>query len=165
MIQLLSHNCFLLLGTNKGKKEEQLVNAIQHISRICGKVVTESPAFFSESWGYNDDTYLNQAIEISTTLSPMKLLKALQDIEIKMGREHKTTTHYEARTIDIDIILFENKIIDNKELTIPHPRMHLRNFVLQPLLTIAPKAKHPILNKTIEQLAKDCTDKGKVWKK
>lgn len=161
----LMQNSFLLLGSNLGNKEEQLTQAISLISRSSGNIVTKSPLFFSEAWGYNDATYLNQAIEISTSLSPYELLHSLQKIEKQLGRTTKTTTHYQARTIDIDIILFADNIISSEDLTIPHPRMHLRNFVLQPLLSIAPNAIHPIFKKTIDELANETPDKGKVWRK
>ncbi len=103
-------------------------------------------------------------MEITTELSPQELLSATQTIEKQLGRVSKTTTHYEARPIDIDILFFDDLIIETENLTIPHPRMHLRNFALQPLLEIAPNFMHPILQKEIKELAKSCKDTGKVWK-
>lgn len=155
---------FLLLGSNQGNKKDFIERAVSAISSECGQIVTASSYYFSESWGYDDEDYLNQALEINTQLSAKKLLQRTQHIEKKLGRETKTTTHYEARPIDIDILFFENYCIETPSLTIPHPRLHLRNFVLQPLQEIAPNFIHPLLHQSISELAENCPDKGTVWK-
>lgn len=159
----LFHRTFLLLGSNQGNKKHYIEKANCLISRKCGEIVTQSSFYFSESWGYDDEDYLNQAIELRTFLSPQQLLNQTQGIEKELGRTTKTTDHYQARPIDIDILFYENCIIENPNLTLPHPRLHLRNFVLQPLKEIIPDFVHPTLNKTITDLYEDCTDMGKVW--
>ncbi len=158
------HQAFLLLGSNQGDRKDFLEQAVFHISRNCGKIVTQSSYFFSESWGYKDENYVNQAVKITTNLSPKRLLIATQAIERKLGRTIKTLDHYEARPIDIDILFYDDVILETQTLTIPHPRLHLRNFALQPMLEIAPHLIHPILQKNIQELAEICEDTGKVWK-
>lgn len=158
------HIAFLLLGSNQGNRIHYLQNATRSISNTCGDIVTPSSYFFSSSWGYDDEDYINQALKIHTKLSPTELLMATQTIEKALGRSSKTTDHYEARPIDIDILFYDNLIINTKRLSIPHPRLHLRNFVLQPLMEIAPNFTHPILQETISELATQCPDTGKVWK-
>ncbi len=157
------HQAFLLLGSNQGDRKYLLARAICLISRNCGKIVTQSSYFFSESWGYEDKDYVNQAVKLQTKLSPEQLLKETQAIEKELGRRTKTTDHYEARPIDIDILFYDNVILDTPTLTIPHPRLHLRNFVLQPMQEIAPKLIHPVLQKSMRELAEKCEDKGRVW--
>lgn len=159
-----SHHAFLLLGANQGEKKVVIEKAICLISSEDTQIVTRSTYYFSQSWGYDDANYLNIAIEVRTQLSPEQLLEATQAIEKELGRTTKTTNHYEARPIDIDILFYDNWILKSTELTIPHPRLHLRNFVLQPLKEIATNFVHPVLQRTISELAVNCTDKGKVWK-
>lgn len=157
------HTALLLLGANQGNKKLQLQKAICSISNNCGKIVTQSGLYFSESWGYYDENYLNQAIKINTSHSPQELLSETQLIEKQLGRTSKTTHNYQSRPIDIDILFYDAIIIQSSNLAIPHPRLHLRNFALQPLMEIAPDFIHPILCKTITKLATNCPDTGKVW--
>lgn len=158
------HQVLLLLGSNQGNKKALLREAIYHISLTVGEIVTTSSVFFSKSWGYDDDDYANQVILLVSEYAPMDILKATQDIEKKLGRTSKTTTHYTARPIDIDILFYGSKTIDNEKLTIPHPRLHLRNFTLIPLCEIVPKWVHPTLKKDMQTLLEHSPDKGKVWK-
>lgn len=157
------HTAFLLLGSNIEDRKSYIKKAISLISSNNNKVVTSSDYYFSESWGYDDEDYLNLALEIQTPLSPTELLSTTQCIEKTVGRTAKTQKGYEARIIDIDILFYENKIIETSKLTLPHPRLHLRNFVLFPLAEIAPNFQHPVFEKTIEELKTNCKDNGKVW--
>lgn len=152
--------CFLQLGTNKGDKFENLERAKYLIKSIIGNIISESSVYETEPWGYLDDeTYLNQVIKVETQNSPKKLLKNCLDIESRLGRT-RLKNEYEPRTMDIDILFYENEIIQQENLEIPHPRLHERMFVLSPLMEIEPDYTHPGLHKTIQELHKTCTDKG-----
>ena len=156
---------FLSLGSNIGDRFFQLKKAIEEIHKHAGKLMKISDIFESKSWAYKDADYLNIVIEIETNLSPEKLLKETQTIENKLGRKSKTYTKngkpvYSARIIDIDILFYENKIINSNSLTIPHSLMHLRQFVLQPMVQIAADFIHPVFNETIQNLHKKCDDKN-----
>ncbi len=145
--------CFLSLGTNLGNKQENLQTAIQHITKKVGKVVAQSSIIETEPWGFtSENSFLNMVIQIETNLSPFEILKKTQKIEKLMGRTHKTQDSYQDRIIDIDLILYDNLILDTPELRLPHPLFHQREFVLKPLCEIAPEYIHPILGKPIKEL-------------
>ena len=138
--------CFLSLGTNLGNKQENLQIAIQHIAKKVGKVIAQSSVIETEPWGFvSENTFLNMVIKVETSLSPLTILKEAQKIEKLMGRVEKTNNVYQDRIIDIDIILYDNVILDTPELKLPHPLFHQRDFVLKPLCEIAPEFIHPIL--------------------
>ena len=152
---------YLLLGSNKGDRLKYLLLAEYFISKEAGKITQKSAVYVTQPWEkLNQPNYLNQAIELETDKSPLQLLKILQKIEKSLGRTNKG--NYAARTIDIDILLYDAIIFNSKNLIIPHPRMHLRNFTLQPLLTLNKTYTHPILHASIEELAKICKDDLKV---
>ncbi len=158
---------FLSLGSNKGDRLKYLEKAIILIQNKTGKIVKISDIFESKSWAYEDNDYLNALIEIETDLSPEELLKKTQKIEKELGRNTKTYTKngktvYSARTIDIDIIFYDGKIINSEHLTIPHPLMHLRRFVLFPMTQIAPDFIHPVFNEKIETLYIRCEDDNPI---
>ena len=130
--------CFLSLGTNLGNKQENLQIAIQHIAKKVGKVIAQSSVIETEPWGFvSENTFLNMVIKVETSLSPLEVLKKTQKIERLMGRTEKTHNAYQDRIIDIDIILYEDIILDTPELKLPHPLFHQRDFVLKPLCEIA----------------------------
>lgn len=161
---------FILLGSNIGNREKLLNDAIVMIELRCGKVILKSSLYESEPWGFNaEQNFINQAICIETDLSAHDLLKELLDIELKLGRKRSTDTTnisndkvYESRPIDLDIIYYGNMINNDEVLELPHPRMHLRKFVLYPLCEIAPDYIHPILNKTNRELRDICRDFSEV---
>ncbi|MBN2486363.1 MAG: 2-amino-4-hydroxy-6-hydroxymethyldihydropteridine diphosphokinase [Bacteroidales bacterium] len=155
---------FLLLGSNSGNKELNLVNAISRLKKNNCSIIQQSSVYESEAWGYHDsENYYNQAIETETNLCPEELLETCLKVEKDLGRV-RSTAGYEARTIDIDIIFFENLTIKSARLEIPHPRAHLRKFVLAPLNELCPGFVHPVLKKTINQLLEECTDEGMIKK-
>ena len=152
---------YLLLGSNKGDRLKYLLLANYFISIKAGEIKQKSAVYLTQPWQkLNQPTYLNQAIELKTDKSPLQLLKILQKIEKDLGRTNKG--NYSARTIDIDILLYDDIVFNSKKLSIPHPRMHLRNFTLQPLLSLNKTYTHPILHASIEELAKICKDDLKV---
>ncbi|HAQ37486.1 MAG TPA: 2-amino-4-hydroxy-6-hydroxymethyldihydropteridine diphosphokinase [Saprospirales bacterium] len=152
------------LGANLGKKADQIVRAIEEIS-LLGIIVQRSALFKSQPWGNTDqDFFINAVVSILTSLDPWSLLKQLIDIEEKIGKEKKI--HWGPRRIDLDILYFGQKIIFEKSLIIPHPFLHLRNFVLVPLEEIEPDFLHPLLKKTTKELLMECPDNSIVeWYK
>ncbi|MFN8239099.1 MAG: 2-amino-4-hydroxy-6-hydroxymethyldihydropteridine diphosphokinase [Chitinophagales bacterium] len=155
------HTVYLLLGSNKGDRKRFLTLAQHLIQQHAGSIIQSSRVFITEPWGKdNQPKYLNQAMSISTLQTPLRLLKTLKKIEKVLGRVNKH--HYSARTIDIDILFYDDTVMEAKNLIIPHPRLHLRNFTLVPLLELDKSYTHPILHKSIEQLTKECEDTLKV---
>ncbi len=129
---------FLSLGTNLGNKQENLQTAIQHIAEKVGKVTAQSSVMETEPWGFeSENTFLNMVIKVETSLSPLEVLKETQQIEKRMGRVKKNVHIYQDRIIDIDIILYDDVVLNTPELTLPHPFFRQRDFVLKPLCEIA----------------------------
>ena len=154
---------YLLLGSNLGNSKEQLTLATKFVEEFIGAVTVSSSLYSTAAWGNTDQPdFLNQVIIINTTLSPFPLLKQILLIEKKMGRVR--TVKNAARIIDIDILFFNNEIINEKNLVIPHPEIQNRLFVLTPLAEIAASLVHPVLNMSIKELLKICTDKLNVQK-
>jgi 2-amino-4-hydroxy-6-hydroxymethyldihydropteridine diphosphokinase len=154
---------YILLGSNIENKMTNLENAKIEILKTDIQFTRASFVYETEPWGFtNPENFLNQVLEINTPLKPDQLLRRFQFIEKHSGRIKKKKG-YESRIIDIDILLYENEVIQQEDITVPHPLLHLRRFVLVPLCEIAPLVVHPILKKDIRGLLKDCKDKGKVW--
>src|SRR5436305_938874 len=128
----------LLIGGNMGNRTAYLLEAIQQIDETCEKVVHRSSVYETAAWGLHDqDAFLNQALEIATTLTAPELLEKILSIETKMGR--RRDVKYGPRIIDIDILFFNDDVIKTEGLTVPHPEMQNRRFVLVPLVEIAPE--------------------------
>lgn len=145
------HKTHLLLGGNLGDRHANLAAARKMIGEKIGTIVKTSSLYETEPWGNTEQpSFLNQALEVASDLSPMELLQVILTIEKKLGREREDK--WSARTIDIDILFFDAKTLNTKDLTLPHPHLHERNFVLVPMLEIAPNKLHPIFKKTIEEL-------------
>ena len=162
----------LSIGTNIGDRERNIENAVKALGEI-GKVGAVSPIYTSEPWGFESENgFYNIALTMESDLLPLDLLRETQRIEKELGRTAKTTTEYADRVIDIDIIDYDNQIIKisrqstvNSLLTLPHPLMHLRNFVLYPLADIAPEWVHPMLKLTTLELKAKSEDKSIPYKK
>jgi 2-amino-4-hydroxy-6-hydroxymethyldihydropteridine diphosphokinase len=153
---------FLGLGTNLGDREENLKKAIENISAFAGEVISCSQIYETEPWGLrSEDHFFNMVIQIKTSLKPVDLLKHLLKIEIQMGRV-RGAEKYSSRIIDIDILLYENEIINKPYLKVPHPMIQERKFVLVPLCDIAPEKIHPVIKKTFAALLKECKDDSKI---
>lgn len=134
------HTVYLSLGTNIGNRVQNLLCAIKMIQSRIGTIESLSDFIITEPWGFDSqNTFMNAAVGISTTLGPMPLLRATQQIETDMGRTQKSTDGtYHDRIIDIDILLFDDLHIDTPQLTVPHPLMKQREFVIRPLAQILP---------------------------
>lgn len=154
---------FLLLGSNLGDRPQVLAAARGAIGEQGGSIAGQSAIYETAPWGITDQpAFLNQVIEISTSLLPEDLLRIILNIEHDLGR-----VRYErwgARVIDIDILYFGQTVMDSARLTLPHPRIQGRRFVLAPLAEIAPDFLHPLLQKTSSQLLEECPDTSAVSK-
>ena len=153
---------YLLLGADIGDKKTTFVKAKQLIGEGIGRITRESSLYESEAWGFESaTTFLNQVVEVSTILQPLELLGSIQKIEAELGRV-RSGNGYESRLIDIDILFYDNLVLDTSALAIPHPHMHKRMFTLAPLYELIPNFAHPTLYKTVANLYAECTDKGVV---
>ncbi len=152
---------YLSLGSNKGDKIENIESAIKKINRAGINILNISPKYITEPWGKKDQNeFLNCALEIESGLSPWKLLSIFKQIESSLGK--KIIERWGERTIDIDIIFYGNKNIYEKNLIIPHPRFHLRKFVLIPLCDISCEIIDPLSKKTIKELLNSVNDQNKI---
>ncbi|UUV20688.1 2-amino-4-hydroxy-6-hydroxymethyldihydropteridine diphosphokinase [Paenimyroides aestuarii] len=158
------HKVILALGSNLGDKKSHLEDAIRHIHNHIGIVTQTSAVYETPAWGFNSFPFYNMCVLVHTTLVAEELLAALQQIERKLGRTVKTSASYEARTVDIDIIYFNNEVLKNPNLQIPHNEMQNRQFVLVPLNDLVFDWKHPVLDKTTQELLMECTDVSEIKK-
>lgn len=145
---------YFSLGTNLGDKEQNLCQAINHIQKQIGKVISQSAFYSTPPWGFtSNNTFLNAAILVNSSFSPFEILENLKRIEYKMGRIHKSENGvYSDRVIDIDLLLYDDLILDTPTLKLPHPLLHQRKFVMEPLVEIAPEIIHPILKRTMKDI-------------
>jgi 2-amino-4-hydroxy-6-hydroxymethyldihydropteridine diphosphokinase len=158
----MNHKAYLLLGSNLGQRETNLQMARSLIENSVGVILQSSKVYESAAWGKEDQPdFLNQVIIIHTSFNPYALLEKLGWIEKSLGRLREVK--WGERIIDIDILFYEDEIIKDKALTIPHPGIPNRRFTLIPLNEIAPTLIHPQLDRTVSQLLTECEDKLKVW--
>lgn len=151
------HTAFLSLGSNLGNRLAHFSSAENQISQNIGVILKSSSVYETEPWGYVEQpAFLNKVIQVETDLNPYELLKAILAIEISMGRIRSGKWH--ERIIDIDILFFDDLILKEAELEIPHPFIQERRFVLMPLSEIAIDLMHPVINKTINTLLVECSD-------
>jgi 2-amino-4-hydroxy-6-hydroxymethyldihydropteridine diphosphokinase len=153
----------LLLGSNLDNRLELLASARCLIIEQIGHAVAASSIYESDPWGYDSNNpFLNQALLIKTNFSPEKVLGICLSIEAQLGRTRNENGAYTDRNIDIDILLYEELIISNETLEIPHPRMHQRRFCMEPLSEIAPNWLVPTFQKTTSQVLAICSDLSKI---
>jgi 2-amino-4-hydroxy-6-hydroxymethyldihydropteridine diphosphokinase len=154
---------YLSIGSNLGKREDNLKEAIELITKQCGSIQGISSIYQTAAWGKTDQPdFLNQVVEIKSQLSPKRLLEAILSIEEQLGRVR--IEKWGARVIDIDILYFGSIIFQSNDLVIPHPDIAYRRFVLEPLCEIAPEFLHPVLHKNNYTLFLACTDTLEVTK-
>lgn len=150
---------YLGLGTNIGNRRGNLVKAAALLAERVGDILALSGFMETEPWGFDSENlFLNAAIKMETPLTPDELLSATQAIEREMGREKKSDGSYHDRVIDIDILLYDNRVIEHPGLIVPHPLMQERLFVMAPLAEIAPFERHPLLGQTFMELADSLRD-------
>jgi 2-amino-4-hydroxy-6-hydroxymethyldihydropteridine diphosphokinase len=155
--QYKKHTAYLSIGSNLDDREGNLANAIKLIESNCGDIIKASSIYETSAWGNTEQpNFLNQCLVLKTDLSAKKLIKQLLHIERLMGRVRKEKMG--PRLIDLDIVLMDEEVVFSPELILPHPHIQDRKFVLLPLAEIAPKAFHPVFNKNVEQLLKECED-------
>ena len=154
---------YLLLGSNMGNSKKQLSRAIQRIEKEIGSLIRQSGLYLTAAWGKTDQPdFLNQVIIVETKLTAMDTMQNILAIEKKMGRIR--TKKNAPRIIDIDILFFNKEITQQAELTLPHPEIQNRRFVLIPLNELSANFIHPVCNKTIHHLLRICPDKLAVKK-
>ena len=148
---------YLGLGTNIGNRKENLMRAIEALSLALGSYTACSTFIETAPWGFeSENCFLNCAVAFETELTPLQLLDTTERIERELGRTQKSHGgSYHDRIIDIDILLYGDEVVECQRLTIPHPLIHKRDFVLEPLAQIAPDAIHPIFGKSIAELAEE----------
>ena len=154
------HQVILSLGSNQGNRLENIEHCLQLIHREIGTVIKVSRLYESPAWGFESDAFYNCVLIIHTTSSANKILTQVLKVEKKLGRVRSNKVGYQSRTIDIDLISFDEEIIDSEKLQIPHPLMQNRKFVLLPMQDLNLDWKHPILKKTILELQESSPDQS-----
>ena len=156
------NNAILSLGSNLGSRLGNISQAMDYIEKRIGNIKRHSSVYESEAWGFETEhRFLNVVVVVKTALSPETLLQKAQEIENLLGRV-RTGTSYTSRTMDIDILFFNEEIINTPTLIIPHPLIHRRRFVLLPLHEILPDKAHPVFQKTIAEMLMECEDDGEL---
>lgn len=151
------------LGSNLGERLDLLRRTLLLIREHAGEITAQSSIWESEPWGFEaDEHFLNMAVTIDTTLAPMELLQLFRSIEGRLGRKRSGRGRYESRTIDIDILLWGQRIISLPALSVPHPALADRKFVLLPLMEIAPAERHPVTGFTVKEMFDQCHDNSSV---
>lgn len=144
---------YLGLGTNIGNKRRNLITAAALLAERVGDVLALSGFYETEPWGFeSNNRFLNAAVKLNTDYTPQELLVVTQQIEKELGRTEKSNGTYHDRVIDIDILLYDDEVLQTPELVLPHPLMHERKFVMEPLAEIAPFVQHPIFKESIMDL-------------
>ena len=155
---------FLGIGTNLGNRENKLSEAVEMIREDIGPILGTSSVYETEPWGFQSaDQFLNMVIRVGTNLPPSEVLNSILAIESSAGRK-RSANQYVSRIIDIDILFYEDLVIEEENLKIPHPLIHERRFVLVPLCDIAPEMIHPVFGKTFAELLEVCSDTSSVRK-
>ncbi|UJH68311.1 2-amino-4-hydroxy-6-hydroxymethyldihydropteridine diphosphokinase [Allomuricauda sp. SCSIO 65647] len=155
---------YLSIGSNLGDRHNLLQQGIFELSKHVGKVLKISSVYENPPIGFNGEPFFNACLQLETSLSPNELLESLLKIERKFGRVRSGGKNFGSRSLDLDIIYYGKEIISTSTLTVPHPEMANRRFVLRPLTDIAPQYYHPVLKKDTRNLLQQCTDKSEMQK-
>lgn len=158
------HKTYISLGSNMGDTFQNLQKAVDFIFEHIGSVLKISPVYETASWGFEADDFLNAVILVQTRFSPKKVLRELLIIETKLGRVRNEESGYQSRSIDLDVLYFDDEVLDSENLKLPHPQLHKRRFVLQPLVDIAAELMDPVQQKSAAQLLENCEDDTKMQK-
>jgi len=154
---------YLSIGSNIGNRQELLARTRKRIMEKIGPISQESSVYETESWGFDGNPFLNQVISVESGLDPKEVLEEIINIEEKFGRKRKGKK-YENRIIDIDILFYNDEIVRDARLVVPHKEIENRKFILEPLNEIAPRMIHPVIEKEINTILKECKDQKKVIK-
>lgn len=158
------HQVFLGIGGNTGNKQDNFDKVYTFIKNELGEIIKQSSVYETPPWGFqSDENFWNQVLVTETRFSPEELLQKITNIENRFGRE-RGTAGYTSRKMDIDILYFDELVVETEKLTIPHPQIANRLFVLVPLAEIAPEFVHPLLKTTNLQLLENCPDKSEIKK-
>ena len=153
---------FLGIGSNLSDRQKNIRDALCLIAGEIGDITEVSSVYETEPWGFeSEDAFLNMVLMAKTSLTPAEVLERVGYIETRLGRV-RGRTHYSSRTIDIDILLYNDRVIETPDLTVPHPLMHRRKFVLVPLCELMPDGIHPVLKETFASLLAGCNDEREV---
>lgn len=149
---------FISLGSNEGQRIKNIQESVVQIQKTIGVLTDLSSLYQTPSWGFDGPDFLNACVGIKTKLSPAEVLGELLAIEQQLGRVRTKESGYSSRSIDLDLLFYEDQIIESEDLILPHPRLELRNFILHPMREIAPNFVHPSLEKNMLELSKICVD-------
>ena len=158
------HQVILSLGSNQGNRLENIERCIDNLHNEIGTVIRVSKLYETPSWGFESDKFYNCAVIMNTHKSAHQILEECLLLEESLGRIRSESEGYQARIIDIDVIAFDEEIIISEKLQVPHPEMQNRRFALMPLAEIAPGIIHPVFNRSIKELLKECPDDLEVKK-
>ena len=160
--RMLQRDIYLCIGGNLGDREANMEEVLSFIEFNFGTIVAMSPIVESAGWEMTDvPPFLNRIVHIQSELSNKELIEEMHDLDEFYGRT-KSTEGYQSREMDLDILLIDDETLESEELTVPHPRMHQRRFVLQPFAQLYPELMHPVFQKSMIQLLSECTDAGAV---
>jgi len=158
---MVKQEIYIGLGSNLGDRLANIKKAIELMRKEGIEIIDESSTYETEPFGYKEQGwFLNSVVKGKTELSPSRLWKSLEKIEKSMGREREVK--WGPRIIDLDLLFYGNRMLNGKQLQVPHPELHKRKFVLVPLAEVAPKLVHPVFKKTISELLTDLRDNSKV---
>lgn len=153
----------ILIGSNQGQRELTISQSIKMLAERCGEVFLLSSLYETEPWGFiAEQNFLNQVVALDTEMNPYDLLRELLMIEKELGRKRHDVEGYESRPIDLDILYYDDMIINDNDLILPHPRLHKRRFALMPLCDIAADFIHPVFKRSNRELLNECEDISEV---
>ncbi len=153
----------ILIGSNQGQRELIISQSIKMLAERCGEVLLVSSLYETEPWGFiAEQNFLNQVVALDTEMNPYDLLRELLMIEKELGRKRHDVEGYESRPIDLDILYYDDIIISDEDLILPHPRLHKRRFALMPLCDIAADFIHPVFKRSNRELLNECEDTSEV---